>query len=46
MEGGQHGDGADYIRRVQVSLEYNDGKTTTFWVKEGERVDREREVDA
>ena len=38
--------GGGYIRRVKVSLEYDDGKTNTVWVKEGERVDREREVDA
>ena len=31
------------IRRVNVSLEYNGGKTNTFWAKVGERVDRERE---
>ena len=28
---------------VNVSLEYNGEKTNTFWTKEGERVDRERE---
>ena len=42
VEVGENGDGGD-IRKVNVSLEYTDGKTNTFWTKEDERVDRERE---